>query len=125
MQALQIKLMGGALSRRKVAHRISRHTSCTCGRAARAQIQNTQSSLDAARLRGTSGQTRPELWPGMVRAGGCVFDEDESGILPSTKGYERARELAQHALELVPTWQRPCPACESPSVRLGLGGRKV
>ena len=69
VQALQIKLMGGPLTRREGGTQNLEAYQLYL-RAVSAVNQNTKSSLDAAdEYAGTSDQTRPELWHGMVRAG--------------------------------------------------------
>ena len=69
VQALQIKLMGGELSRRKGGTQNLEAYQLYL-RARERYDQNTKSSLDAAeRILGPSDQTRPELWHGVGVAG--------------------------------------------------------
>ena len=76
VQALQIKLAGGELSRRKGGTQNLEAYQLYL-RAMSSQDQNNKSSLDAAeRILGPSDQTRPELWHGVVVAGVKHFVED-------------------------------------------------
>ena len=69
----------------------------------RALNQNTPASLDAARA---TSNKRPNLTRAMAWRGtgwpDSAIDEADNGLLPLAEGYERARELAQRALELSP-----------------------
>ena len=72
VQALQIRLKGGELSRRKGGTQNLEAYQLYL-RAVSAMYQNTQSSLDAAdEYLEQAIKTRPELWPGMVAAGECL-----------------------------------------------------
>ena len=102
VQALQIRLAGGELSRRKGgtqnldAYQLYLH-------GVSALNQNTRSSLDAAgdyleqttKLDPSYGMA----WVGLAR---YFILKTENGWMDAREGFERARQLAQHALQLSP-----------------------
>ena len=102
VQALQIRLAGGELNRRKggtqnlEAYRLYL-------RALSALNQNTKASLDAA---GEYAEQAIKLDPSYGRAwmllAWIVSTKTDNGWLDATEGYERAREVAQHALQVSP-----------------------
>ena len=85
-----------------MARRILRPIKCICGSWLHALRPPLLVVARRPGLRGTSGQTRPTLWPGVVRAGEYVFDARRELVYASDKGYERARELVEHALQISP-----------------------
>jgi TolB-like protein len=102
VQALQIKLMGGTLSRRQggtqnlEAYRLYLQ-------AWSATDHTTQSSLDAAvEYAEQAIKLDPNYglaWYALANAYGLQAD---NGFVPATEGYERARELAKRALQVSP-----------------------
>ncbi|RPH47356.1 MAG: TIR domain-containing protein, partial [Lysobacterales bacterium] len=102
VQALQIKLMGGELNRKKGGTQNLEAYELFL-RAESALFQNTRSSLDAAyeyadqaiRLDRNYGLA----W--MLRAN-AVLLQAENGLRDATEGYERARQELRHALQLSP-----------------------
>jgi TolB-like protein/tetratricopeptide (TPR) repeat protein len=102
VQALQIRLMGGKLTRREggtqnlEAYQLYLRSSSL-------QDRTAPSSLDAAgeyaeraiRLDANYGLAWYEL-------ANTFAHKADNALLPATEGYERARQLAQHALELSP-----------------------
>ena len=102
VQALQIKLMGGELSRRKGGTQNLEAYQLYL-RAVSAVNQNTKSSLDAA---GEYLEQAIKLDPNYGMAwyalATVVSMKTDNGWLDPTEGYERVRQLAQHALQLSP-----------------------
>lgn len=102
VQALQIKLMGGTLSRREGGTQNLEAYKLYL-RAWSATDHTTRSSLDAAveyaeqatRLDPNYGQA----WYALANAFALQAD---NGFVPATEGYERARELAKRALKVSP-----------------------
>jgi TolB-like protein/Flp pilus assembly protein TadD len=102
VQALQIRLMGDTLGGPEVgAQNLEAYELYL--RAVNARNQNTQSSLDAAI---EYLQRAVELEPGYGMAWSLMAEaillKTDSGWLQSTEGYEQARQLAQHALQVSP-----------------------
>ncbi len=102
VQALQIQLAGGELSRRKGGTQNLEAYQLYL-RAWSAMDQTTQSSLDAA---GEYLDQAIKLDPGYGMAWSALASvaslKTENGYLEVTEGWERARRLAQHALQLSP-----------------------
>jgi len=102
VQALQIQLMGGELSRRKGGTQNLEAYQLYL-RAMSAMNQTTKSSLDAAaeyleqaiKLDPSYGMA----WSGLARV---VELKTDNGFLDAAEGYERDRQLAQRALQLSP-----------------------
>ena len=102
VQALQIRLAGGELSRRKGGTQNLEAYQLYL-RGVSALNQNTRSSLDAAgdyleqatKLDPSYGMA----WVGLAR---YVILKTENGWMDAREGFERARQLAQHALKLSP-----------------------
>ena len=103
VQALQIKLMGGELSRQKGGTQNLEAYQLYL-RAMSARVPEHQVVAGRRRrIPGPSDQTRPELRHGVGGAGGDRLVEDgQMAWLDPTEGYERVRQLAQHALQLSP-----------------------
>lgn len=101
VQALQIKFMGGTLTRREGG--TQNLEAYQLYLRARNEDTNTESSMDAAadyleqaiKLDPSYGSA----WAGL---GNVVGIKTENGLLPSTEGWEKARQLSQHALQLSP-----------------------
>ncbi len=102
VQALQIKLAGGELSRRKGGTQNLEAYQLYL-RARSAHDQNTQSSLDAA---GEYLDQAIKLDPSYGMAWALLASnallKTLYGALDPAEGYERVRQLAQHALQLSP-----------------------
>ena len=103
VQVLQIKLMGETLSRHEGGtQNLEAYQLYLRFVAARAQIQ-TQSSLVAAQ---DYAEQAVKLDPNYGRAWFALANtysmQAESRYMPSMKGFERARELAKHALQISP-----------------------
>ena len=102
VQALQIKLAGGELSRRKGGTQNLEAYQLLL-RAMSARYQNNKASLDA---RGDYLEQAIKLDPGYGMAWGLLANtivlNVENGYLPAKEGYGRVRQLAQHALQLSP-----------------------
>jgi TolB-like protein/Tfp pilus assembly protein PilF len=102
VQALRIRLAGGELNRRKGGTQNLEAYQLYL-RAVNAQNQNTKASLDAA---GDYLEQAIKIDPSYGLAWSALADtfsvKADNGFLAATKGYERARELAQHALQLSP-----------------------
>jgi len=101
-QALQIKLEGGALERREggtqslEAYRLYLLSES-------ALYQNTQSALDAAgKYLEQAIKLDPNYGLAWSRLGDVVAVKTDNGYLGVAEGYGRARQLAQHALQLSP-----------------------
>ena len=107
VQALQIKLMGGELSRRKGGTQNLEAYQLYL-RAASALFQNTPSSFDAA---GEYLDQAIKLDPSFGGASALLADtvcvKTLFGMLDPAEGYEHARQLAQHALQLSPDLAEP------------------
>ena len=105
-QALQIRLRGGSLSRREggtqnlEAYELYLQAMDAVG-------QYTEASLDAA---AEYLEQAIKLDPGYGIAwdalAGVVTSKTDNYYLPTAEGYERARQLAQHALEVSPNLAR-------------------
>jgi len=102
VQALQIRLAGGELSRRKGGTQNLEAYQLYL-RAWNGEDWNNKSSLDAA---GDYFEQAIKLDPsyGMAWLGlaSVVSLKTDNGFLKAAEGYERARQLAQHALQLSP-----------------------
>ena len=126
VQALQIKLMGGELSRRKGGTQNLEAYQLYL-RALRAVGQPTQSSLDAAaEYLDQAIKLDPSYGWAWALLADTVMVKTLFGLLDPAEGYERARQLAQHALQLSPDLAEPMRryAVHSSHVGLGLGGRR-
>jgi TolB-like protein/Flp pilus assembly protein TadD len=102
VQALQIRLAGGEVSRRK-GGTLNLDAYQLYLRAMSAVNQNTKESLDAA---GVYLEQAIKLDPGYGMAwyalATVVSMKTDNGWLAPTEGWERVRQLAQHALQLSP-----------------------
>lgn len=102
VQALQIRLAGGELSRQKGGTQNLEAYQLYL-RSKRANFQNTRSSLDAA---GAYLEQATKIDPGYGQAWAGLADifstKADNGFLDATKGYEMAREAANRALQLSP-----------------------
>jgi TolB-like protein/Flp pilus assembly protein TadD len=102
VQALQIKLMGGSLSRQEGGTQNLEAYQLYL-RAVSASNQNTKVSLDAAE---NYAEQAIKIDPNYGRAWSAlsyvVLTQADNGFLPAKEGYERARQLALHALKLSP-----------------------
>jgi len=102
VQALQIRLAGGELSRRKGGTQNLEAYQLYL-RGVNAYTQNTRSSLDAAEEYLEHAikldQNYGRAWWGLANV---VIGKTDNGFLSPTEGFERARQLAQHALQLSP-----------------------
>ena len=102
VQALQITLMGGPLTRQKGGTQNLEAYQLYL-RATSAELQNTQKSLEAERtyLEQAVGLD-PTFGLAWSRMASNAMLETEHAILSPPEGFERARQLAQHALQLSP-----------------------
>ncbi len=102
VQALQIRLAGGEVSRRK-GGTLNLEAYQAYLRAMSAVNENTKASLDAA---GVYLEQAIKLDPGYGMAwyalATVVSMKTDNGWLAPTEGWERVRQLAQHALQLSP-----------------------
>jgi len=102
VQALQIKLMGGNLSRREGGTQNFEAYQLYL-RAVSANFQNTRSSLDAA---GEYLEQAIKLDPNYGMAWSQLSEvshnQADQGLVDVTEGYERGRQAAQRALQLSP-----------------------
>jgi len=107
MQALQIKLMGGALSRREGGTQNLEAYQLAL-RANAALYQSTRSSLEAMEQYAEQAiKLDPSYgWAWALLADSFVI-RTSLAYLPPTEGYERARQLAQHALLVSPNLAYP------------------
>ena len=102
VQALQIKLTGGELSRRKGGTQNLEAYQLYL-RAVSALFQNTRSSLDAAdEYLDQAIKLDPSYGMAWALLASTALLKTISGILDPAEGYERVRQLAQHALQLSP-----------------------
>jgi TolB-like protein/Flp pilus assembly protein TadD len=102
VQALQITLMGGPLTRQTGGTQNLEAYQLYL-RALSAELQNTSTSLEAGR--GYLEQAiRLDPTFGLAWAWSAVnfMERVDGGLLPPAEGYEEARERAQHALQLSP-----------------------
>ena len=102
VQALQIKLMGGSLSRQEGGTQNLEAYQLYL-RAVSASNQNTKVSLDSAE---NYAEQAIKIDPNYGRAWSAlsyvVLTQADNGFLTAKEGYERARQLALHALKLSP-----------------------
>ena len=107
VQALRIRLAGGTLSRREggtqsfEAYRLYL-------RATKAINQNTRESLDAAEEYAEEAiKLDPHYGGAWDMLAAVVSLQTQNAFLPATEGFERARQLAQRAIELSPNLPDP------------------
>jgi len=102
VQALQIKLMGGELSRQKGGtQNLEAYHSYL--RAINAVNQNTKESLDAAgKYLEQAIKLDPDYGMAWYAQSTVVSMKTDNAWLAPTQGWERVRQLAQHALQLSP-----------------------
>jgi tetratricopeptide (TPR) repeat protein len=107
VQALQITLMGGPLTRQKGGTQNLEAYQLYL-RATSAELQNTQKSLEAERtyLEQAVGLD-PTFGLAWSRMASNAMLETEHAILSPPEGFERARQLAQRALQLSPDLSEP------------------
>jgi TolB-like protein len=107
VQALQIKLMGGELSRQKGGTQ-NLEAYLLFLRALRAVGQPTKSSLDAAaEYLDQAIKLDPSFGWASALLADAVMPKPLFGLLDPAEGYERGRQLAQHALQLSPDLAEP------------------
>ena len=101
-QALQIKLMGGRLTRLEGGTQNLEAYQLYL-RAEAAKLENTRSSLGAANAYLEQAiKLDPNYGMAWASLANAVSIETDNGSLDASEGYERARKLAMHALELSP-----------------------
>lgn len=101
-QALQIRLMGGSLSRREGGTQNLEAYQLYL-RARSANLQNTRSSLeDAAAYLEKAIEVDPNYALAWASLAENFANRADSGFLDATKGYESSRQLANQALQLSP-----------------------
>ena len=101
-QALQIKLKGGALERREGGTQNLEAYQLYL-RSGSALYQNTQSALDAAgKYTEQAIKLDPNYGLAWAQLGDVVALKTDNGYLGVAEGYGRARQFAQHALQLSP-----------------------
>jgi tetratricopeptide (TPR) repeat protein len=102
VQALQIRLTGGELSRRKGGTQNLEAYQLYL-QALSASYQNTQSSLNAAEDYSEQAiKLDPNYGMAWSQLADSIMVKTDNGWLKPVEGYERARELVQHALQLSP-----------------------
>ena len=102
VQALQIKLMGGTLTRREGGTENLEAYELYL-RALRAVNENTRASLDAATNYAEQAiKLDPKFGKGTNLLAIIHLVMADNGFVSSSEGYEKARKLVQHALELSP-----------------------
>jgi TolB-like protein/Tfp pilus assembly protein PilF len=105
-QALQIKLKGGSLERRDGGTQNLEAYQLYL-RSGSAMYQNTQSALDAAgKYLEQAIKLDPNYGLAWLQLGDVVALQTDNGYLGVAEGYGRARQLAQHALQLSPDLAR-------------------
>jgi TolB-like protein/Tfp pilus assembly protein PilF len=102
VQALQIKFLGGTLTRRAGGTQNLEAYQLYL-RSSKARDQTTKSSLDAsAEYAEQAIKLDPNYGLAWYALANTFSLQADNGFLPATQGYERARELAKHALQISP-----------------------
>jgi TolB-like protein/tetratricopeptide (TPR) repeat protein len=107
VQALQITLMGGPLTRRQGGTQNLEAYQLYL-RSRTGALQNTKTSLEAERkYLEQAVNLDPSFGLAWARMATNSLTETENGMLPPAEGFERARQLAQRALQLSPDLGEP------------------
>jgi TolB-like protein len=107
VQSLQITLMGGPLTRQKGGTQNLEAYQLYL-RAGSAELQNTQKSLEAERTYLEQAvRLDPSFGLAWSRMAANAMVETDNAILSPPEGFERARQLAQRALQLSPDLGEP------------------
>jgi TolB-like protein/DNA-binding winged helix-turn-helix (wHTH) protein len=106
VQALQVTLLGGPLRRQGGTQNLEAYQSYLQSRSG--ALQNTKMSLDAERrFLEQAVNLDPSFALAWARMATNSLVETENGMVPAAEGFERARQMAQRALQLSPGLGEP------------------